>query len=140
MICNSGLFSWRKYITECFFMASLLEIITMGYGIGLQDYNISFSKSPWCTEQEADAEEERLRKERENRKKQQAMTLEETREKLSQMEHELTELKNQKHQLFQDLKVVLNEDATRKRAQQMQQQNYQKERWEWHVRTIKPFC
>ncbi|KAK3882691.1 hypothetical protein Pcinc_012941 [Petrolisthes cinctipes] len=77
-------------------------------------------------EQEADAEEERLRKERENRKKQQAMTLEETREKLTQMEHELTDLKNQKHQLFQDLKVVLNEDATRKRAQQMQN-NYQKE-------------
>lgn len=76
-------------------------------------------------EQEADAEEERLRKERENRKKQHAMTLEETREKLSQMEQDLNDLKNQKHQLFQDLKVVLNEDATRKRAQQ--QQNYLKE-------------
>ncbi|XP_064105258.1 G protein pathway suppressor 2-like isoform X1 [Macrobrachium nipponense] len=77
-------------------------------------------------EQEADAEEERLRKERENRKKQHAMTLEETREKLSQMEQDLTNLKNQKHQLFQELKVVLNEDATRKRAQQ-QQNNYLKE-------------
>lgn len=109
-------------------MANLLKIITLGNGIDLQDYSIPPSKSPSCTEQEADAEEERLRKERENRKKQQAMTLEETREKLSQMEHELTDLKNQKHQLFQDLKVVLNEDATRKRAQQMQQQNYQKER------------
>ncbi|KAK7017467.1 G-protein pathway suppressor [Halocaridina rubra] len=76
-------------------------------------------------EQEADAEEERLRKERENRKKQHAMTLEETREKLSQMEQGLNDLKNQKHQLFQELKVVLNEDATRKRAQQ--QQNYMKE-------------
>lgn len=76
-------------------------------------------------EQEADAEEERLRKERENRKKQHAMTLEETREKLSQMEQGLSDLKSQKHQLFQDLKVVLNEDATRKRAQQ--QQNYLKE-------------
>ncbi|XP_042205102.1 G protein pathway suppressor 2-like isoform X5 [Homarus americanus] len=75
-------------------------------------------------EQEADAEEERLRKERENRKKQHAMTLEETREKLSQMEQDLNDLKNQKHQLFQDLKVVLNEDATRKRAQQ---QSYLKE-------------
>ncbi|KAK8754611.1 hypothetical protein OTU49_016867 [Cherax quadricarinatus] len=53
------------------------------------------------------------------------MTLEETREKLSQMEQDLNDLKNQKHQLFQDLKVVLNEDATRKRAQQ--QQNYLKE-------------
>ncbi|XP_068223660.1 G protein pathway suppressor 2 isoform X3 [Palaemon carinicauda] len=77
-------------------------------------------------EQEADAEEERLRKERENRKKQHAMTLEETREKLSQMEQDLTNLKNQKHQLFQELKVVLNEDATRKRAQQ-QQNNYLKD-------------
>ncbi|XP_071513478.1 uncharacterized protein [Panulirus ornatus] len=76
-------------------------------------------------EQEADAEEERLRKERENRKKQHIMTLEETREKLSQMEQDLNDLKNQKHQLFQELKVVLNEDATRKRAQQ--QQNYLKE-------------
>lgn len=79
------------------------------------------------SEQEADAEEERLRKERENRKKQHAMTLEETREKLTQMEQDLNDLKNQKHQLFQDLKVVLNEDATRKRAQQ--QQNYMKERY-----------
>ncbi|XP_070001562.1 G protein pathway suppressor 2 isoform X2 [Penaeus vannamei] len=76
-------------------------------------------------EQEADAEEERLRKERENRKKQHAMTLEETRDTIVKMEQGLTDLKNQKHQLFQDLKVVLNEDATRKRAQQ--QQNYLKE-------------
>ena len=80
-------------------------------------------------EQEADAEEKRLRKEREVRKKQHAMTLEETREKLSQMEQDLTNLKNQKHQLFQELKVVLNEDATRKRAQQQQQNNYLKERY-----------
>ncbi|XP_045135700.1 G protein pathway suppressor 2-like isoform X2 [Portunus trituberculatus] len=76
-------------------------------------------------EQEADAEEERLRKERETRKKQQAMTLEETREKIVQMEQDLHDLKKQKHQLFQELKVVLNEDDTRKRAQQ--QQNYMKE-------------
>lgn len=86
------------------------------------DIYISFSPS----EQEADAEEERLRKERENRKKQHAMTLEETRDTIVKMEQGLTDLKNQKHQLFQDLKVVLNEDATRKRAQQ--QQNYLKER------------
>lgn len=138
MIYNFGLCYLEKvrYTTEYLFMVSQLEIITLGNEIGLQDYYIPLSKFPWYTEQEADAEEERLRKERENRKKQQAMTLEETREKLSQMEHELTDLKNQKHQLFQDLKVVLNEDATRKRAQQMQQQNYQKERWEWHVRKI----
>ncbi|KAG0727220.1 G protein pathway suppressor 2 [Chionoecetes opilio] len=76
-------------------------------------------------EQEADAEEERLRKERETRKKQHAMTLEETREKITQMEQDLHDLKKQKHQLFQELKVVLNEDDTRKRAQQ--QQNYLKE-------------
>lgn len=54
------------------------------------------------------------------------MTLEETRDTIVKMEQGLTDLKNQKHQLFQDLKVVLNEDATRKRAQQ--QQNYLKER------------
>ena len=54
------------------------------------------------------------------------MTLEETREKIVQMEQDLHDLKKQKHQLFQELKVVLNEDDTRKRAQQ--QQNYMKER------------
>ncbi|XP_050739710.1 G protein pathway suppressor 2-like isoform X2 [Eriocheir sinensis] len=85
-------------------------------------------------EQEADAEEERLRKERETRKKQHAMTLEETREKITQMEQDLNDLKKQKHQLFQELKVVLNEDDTRKRAQQ--QQNYLKES---ELMTVHPY-
>ncbi|XP_032673838.1 protein enabled homolog [Odontomachus brunneus] len=66
-------------------------------------------------EQEADAEEERLRKERERQQKQDVMTLGETREQISNLENELIELKDEKHQLFLQLKKVLNEDEYRRR-------------------------
>ncbi|XP_063991838.1 G protein pathway suppressor 2 isoform X2 [Diachasmimorpha longicaudata] len=66
-------------------------------------------------EQEADAEEERQRKERERQQKQDVMTLGETREQISVLEAELSQLKDEKHQLFLQLKKVLNEDDNRRR-------------------------
>ncbi|EZA60247.1 G protein pathway suppressor 2 isoform X2 [Ooceraea biroi] len=65
-------------------------------------------------EQEADAEEERLRKERERQQKQDVMTLGETREQIATLENELCQLKEEKHQLFLQLKKVLNEDDRRR--------------------------
>lgn len=66
-------------------------------------------------EREAEVEEERLRKEREEREKQDVMTLGETKEQLSQLEARLAQLKEEKHQLFLQLKKVLNEDDNRRR-------------------------
>lgn len=66
-------------------------------------------------EQEADAEEERQRKERETQQKQNVMTLGETREQISTLENELIQLKNEKHQVFIQLKKVLHEDDNRRR-------------------------
>ena len=58
-------------------------------------------------EQEEKSEEyERLKKERENKKKQEASSLEETKEQISQLEQKLTNLKEEKHQLFLTLKKV----------------------------------
>ncbi|CAG2066778.1 unnamed protein product, partial [Timema podura] len=62
-------------------------------------------------EQEADEEVERQRKERERQQKQDVMTLGETREQILQLEMRLKELKDEKHQLFLQLKKVLNEDV-----------------------------
>ncbi|KRT85811.1 hypothetical protein AMK59_2724 [Oryctes borbonicus] len=66
-------------------------------------------------EREAEVEEERLRKEREAREQQDVMTLGETREQISQLETKLIQLKEEKHQLFLQLKKVLNEDDNRRR-------------------------
>lgn len=66
-------------------------------------------------EQEADAEEERQRKERERQQKQDVMTIGETRDQIASLESELAQLKDEKHQLFLQLKKVLNEDDNRRR-------------------------
>ncbi|XP_076268491.1 uncharacterized protein LOC143201366 isoform X2 [Rhynchophorus ferrugineus] len=66
-------------------------------------------------EREAEVEEERLRKEREAREQQDVMTLGETREQISQLETKLQVFKEEKHQLFLQLKKVLNEDDNRRR-------------------------
>ena len=60
-------------------------------------------------------EYERLKKEREHRKKQEATSLEETKEQIVQLEKRLTNLKDEKHMLFLTLKKVLNEDDSRRR-------------------------
>lgn len=74
----------------------------------------SISVTFYISEQEADAEEERLRKERERQQKQDVMTLGETREQISNLDNELSQLKAEKHQLFLQLKKVLNEDDRRR--------------------------
>lgn len=66
-------------------------------------------------EREQEVEEERLRKEREAREQQDVMTLGETRDQISQLESKLTHLKEEKHQLFLQLKKVLNEDDNRRK-------------------------
>jgi G protein pathway suppressor 2 len=66
-------------------------------------------------EQEADAEVERQRKERERQQKQDVMTLGETKMQIEQQEAKLAQLKEEKHQLFLQLKKVLNEDDSRRR-------------------------
>lgn len=63
-------------------------------------------------------EEERLRKEREERDRQDAMTLGETKEQIQFLNTRLEELRNEKQQLFLRLKKVLNEDENRKKQQQ----------------------
>ncbi|KAL8589041.1 hypothetical protein ACOMHN_055054 [Nucella lapillus] len=76
-------------------------------------------------EQEQDAMLERRRKEREQRRKkeqEEALTLEQTKEQISQLEKRLEHLRSNKHQLFLQLKKVLNqEDETRRRAQLKEQ-------------------
>lgn len=69
-------------------------------------------------EQEADAEVERQRREREDQQKEQEMTLEETKEQVAQSEQRLSQLKEDKHQLFLQLKKVLNEDDTRRKIKE----------------------
>ena len=87
-------------------------------------------------------EYERLKKERENKKKQEASSLEETKEQIGQvsihnfstifinvlflffqLEQKLTTLKEEKHQLFLTLKKVLNEDETRRRKETSEMNN-----------------
>lgn len=65
-------------------------------------------------EQEADEAVERLRREQEIKRKQNAMTLEEIREQLAQLEKKLQELRVEKHDMFLCLKRVLNEDDKRR--------------------------
>ncbi|CAH1395376.1 unnamed protein product [Nezara viridula] len=74
-------------------------------------------------EQEADAENERQRKERELQEKQDVMTLSENREQITQLEQKLAQLKDEKHQLFLQLKKVLNEDENRRRQINREQES-----------------
>lgn len=77
------------------------------------------------SEQEAEVEEERLRKEREERDRQDAMTLGETKEQIQILNTRLKELRNEKQQLFLRLKKVLNEDENRKKQQQQKERHVQ---------------
>ncbi|KAK3581691.1 hypothetical protein CHS0354_032410 [Potamilus streckersoni] len=76
-------------------------------------------------EEEQDALLERQRKEREMRKKKEeedSLTLEQTKEQIHQLEKKLESLKAEKHELFSQLKKVLNqEEESRKRAQLKEQ-------------------
>ncbi|XP_029647473.1 G protein pathway suppressor 2 isoform X1 [Octopus sinensis] len=76
-------------------------------------------------EQEHDALVERLKKERELQKKKQEednLTLEQIKDQIGMMESKHESLKNEKHELFSQLKKVLHqEDETRRRAQLKEQ-------------------
>ena len=56
--------------------------------------------------------------EREQKKKQEALTLEETKEQIANLEHKLNNYKKDKHELFHTLKKVLHDDETRRRAKE----------------------
>lgn len=66
-------------------------------------------------EQEQDAIEKRLKREKELKRIQDAMTLDQIREQLSVLETKLLDLRDEKHNLFAQLKQVLNDDSKRKR-------------------------
>ncbi|KAK2179151.1 hypothetical protein NP493_509g01003 [Ridgeia piscesae] len=72
-------------------------------------------------EQEHDEALERQKKEKELRRKKEAedsLTLEQTKDQISQLQHKMEQLKQEKHELFSQLKKVLHqEDESRKRAQ-----------------------
>lgn len=85
------------------------------FGIQINDNLIQYFYFYYSLEQEADAEVERQRKERERQQKQNVMTLGETRDQIQQLESSLKALKDEKHQLFLQLKKVLNEDDNRRR-------------------------
>ncbi|XP_060577476.1 G protein pathway suppressor 2-like isoform X2 [Ruditapes philippinarum] len=76
-------------------------------------------------EQEQDAMLEQQRKEREMKKKKEEdnnLTIEQTKEQISQLEKKLEQLGSEKHELFSQLKKVLHqEDETRKRTQLKEQ-------------------
>lgn len=101
-----------KLMCDCQFLYYLYIVLKRNKVLEL--FNIFYFYYKYV-EQEADAEEERLRKERERQQKQDVMTLGETREQISNLENELSQLKDEKHQLFLQLKKVLNEDDNRRR-------------------------
>ncbi|KAH8285365.1 hypothetical protein KR054_008186 [Drosophila jambulina] len=66
-------------------------------------------------EYEAQCEEQRLRREREEVERQTNQSLEDTRGQITRLDEQLADLHSQKHQLTVQLKKVLNEDETRKK-------------------------
>jgi len=63
--------------------------------------------------------------EREHKKKQEALTLEETKQQIQNFETKLTQLKEEKSQLFKTLKKVLYEDEHRRRSKEVHQPGIQ---------------
>lgn len=77
-------------------------------------------------ELEQDAIEKRLRREKEVRQLQDAMTLDQIKEQLSSLEKRLESLKDEKHDLFVQLKQVLNEDDARRKQEHQSNEKKQK--------------
>lgn len=69
-------------------------------------------------EMEQDAIEKRLKKEREQQRRQDAMTLDQIKEQLAALEKKLNNLKDEKHNLFAQLKKVLNEEVARQKQRE----------------------
>lgn len=76
-------------------------------------------------ELEQDAIEKRLKREKELKQLQDAMTLDQIKEQLTTLEKRLESLKEEKHSLFVQLKQVLNEDNTRRKQQNESDQQKQ---------------
>ncbi|XP_065581575.1 G protein pathway suppressor 2-like isoform X2 [Artemia franciscana] len=70
-------------------------------------------------EEQLDEEVERQRREKEDKEKATALTLEETKEEIVKLEKRLSELREEKHLLFNRLKQVLHEDETRRRQKEI---------------------
>lgn len=69
-------------------------------------------------EQEQDALTERHKREQEQKRKQDAMTMEEIKDTIGKLENKLEELRQEKHNLFLQLKKVLHEDETRRKERE----------------------
>ena len=65
-----------------------------------------------------------MKKEREHKKKQQALTLEETKAEIANTEAKLAQLKEEKHQLFHTLKKVIHDDDRRRNKEVSHTQKY----------------
>lgn len=78
-------------------------------------------------ELEQDAIEKRLKREKELKQVQDAMTLDQIKEQLSTLEKRLETLRNEKHDLFVQLKQVLNEDNTRRKQHESDRKSQQTE-------------
>ncbi|XP_064598646.1 G protein pathway suppressor 2-like [Liolophura sinensis] len=77
-------------------------------------------------EQQEDAMMERRRKEKELRKKKEeenSLTLEQTKEQIQKLEEKLEGFKQEKHELFSQLKKVLNQEEEARKRAQMKEQN-----------------
>lgn len=77
------------------------------------------------------AKEEQLRNEREARKKQDKMTLGKTQQEINQVEEQLVQLKNKKHQLFLQLKALITKEV--------EMEKIRKEKYVAH-QLIKVYC
>ena len=62
--------------------------------------------------------ERQKKMEREHKKKQEALSREETKDEIVKLEQKLANYKTEKHELFYSLKKVLYEDDTRRRAKE----------------------
>lgn len=74
-------------------------------------------------EMEQDAIEKRLKKERELKQQQDAMTLDQIKEHLNTLEKKLKSLKDEKHDLFGRLKLALNDESNKRNQVQGQKQS-----------------
>ena len=77
-------------------------------------------------EQEQDAIEKRLKKEKELKRIQDAMTLDQIKDRLAALEIKLQTLKDEKHDLFVQLKQVLSEDNSKRKQNEAEAQKRQK--------------
>ncbi|XP_070560630.1 G protein pathway suppressor 2-like isoform X2 [Ptychodera flava] len=101
-------------------MPALLERpkMTQAMAAALKHHILKERERKRQEEEEADKAIERKKEERERQRKKaeaESLNLEETREEIKKLEEKLKELQHEKHELFLQLKKVLNEDENRRR-------------------------